>query len=141
MKRFFEKLQSVKIRDIASLFLFPPAWICSLFFRLRHPHLWLICESRGEARDNGYWLFKYIREHHPEQEVAYAIDSASADRERGGCSGKVIPYGGFTHWVYYLTAEKKISAPRRTESPTRRPAICWRSMDFGKIPGCFSSMA
>lgn len=112
MKRFFEKLQSVKIRDIASLFLFPPAWICSLFFRLRHPYLWLICESRGEARDNGYWLFKYIREHHPEQEVAYAIDSASADRERVAVLGKVIPYGGFTHWVYYLTAEKNISSQK-----------------------------
>ena len=112
MNRFFTKLQSVKIRDVLSLLLFLPALLCSRFFRLRHPHLWLICESKGEARDNGYWLFKYIREHHPEQEVVYAIDSASADREKVAILGKLIPYGGFTHWVYYLAAEKNISTQK-----------------------------
>ena len=39
--------------------------------------MWLICEDYNEARDNGYWLFKYIREQQPQQDVVYAINKKS----------------------------------------------------------------
>ena len=112
MKRFWNKLQYVHPRDIASLFLFLIALPCSFLFRRRHKHLWLVCESGREARDNGYWLFKYIREYHPEQETAFVIDRASADFEKVERLGKVVPYGGLTHWIYYLAAEKNISTQK-----------------------------
>ena len=33
---------------------------------------WLIGENRGEClKENGYWFYKYCREHHPEQTVFF----------------------------------------------------------------------
>ena len=62
-RNFFEKLRLISIKDIISLiFIFPMAYFISLFYRSRNENLILICESEKEARDNAYWLFKYIRE-------------------------------------------------------------------------------
>lgn len=74
-RNFFEKLRLISMKDIVSLiFIFPMAYFISLFYRSRNKNLILICESEKEARDNGYWLFKYIRENHPEENVIYVID-------------------------------------------------------------------
>ena len=74
-RNFIEKLRLISIKDITSLiFIFPIAYVISLFIRRRNKNLILICESEKEARDNGYWLFKYIRENHPEENVIYVID-------------------------------------------------------------------
>ena len=54
----------------------------SAFFKMHHKHLWLICEDGTMARDNGYWLFKYIREHHQETDAAFAITKQSPDIEK-----------------------------------------------------------
>lgn len=112
MKRFLNKLQYVRPRDVAALFLFLVALPCACVFRRRHRKLWLICESGGEARDNGYWLFRYLCQEHPEQEAAFVIDLSSADYEKVRALGKVVPYGGLTHWIYYLAAEKNISSQK-----------------------------
>ena len=39
-------------------------YIVSIFYKDREKYkdAWLICERGTEARDNGYWMFKYIRE-------------------------------------------------------------------------------
>ena len=52
-------------------------YIVSIFYKDREKYkdAWLICERGTEARDNGYWMFKYIREKHPEQKIYYIIDS------------------------------------------------------------------
>ena len=39
--------------------------------------IWLISERKDEAEDNGYHLYKYIRENHPEQKVFYLINKKS----------------------------------------------------------------
>ena len=41
--------------------------------------IWLIQEKRTEARDNGYHLFKYLREYHPEIPAYYVIQREAAD--------------------------------------------------------------
>ena len=65
-----------------------------------------------EARDNGYWFFKYMREEHPEQECVYVIDVKSPDYDKVKSLGEVIPFCGFKHWLYYFTAEKNISSQK-----------------------------
>ena len=54
-------LEYVRIKDILHFFLciivFPFAIVAKIFIR----DFWLVCEDKNEARDNGYWFFKYVR--------------------------------------------------------------------------------
>lgn len=107
---FKKRLKDVSLCDIGHIFLFILALPCSYVFKIKHPNLWLICEDKMEARDNGFAFFKYIRTKHPEQEVYYAIDNKSPDYKKVSKLGKTISYGTFKHWVYYLTASQNISS-------------------------------
>ena len=46
-----------------------------------------------EARDNGYWFFKYLREKHPEQSCVYAIKKKSVDYQKVAKLGRTVEYG------------------------------------------------
>ena len=63
-KTFFQRLQKVKPSDLLHLILFVLAIIPAMIYKKTHKPFWLISECKDEARDNGYWLFKYISEHH-----------------------------------------------------------------------------
>ena len=56
------KLKYVKLKDVLACFVFlfmlPAALIAKIFIR----NFWLVGEEKNEARDNGYWFFKYVRE-------------------------------------------------------------------------------
>ncbi len=102
----------IKWRDILHLFLaaivLPWALIAKIFVR----NFWLICEEKNEARDNGYWLYKWICENKPKQKVAYAINKKSPDYEKVKGLGKVISYGTVSHWFWYIVADKNISSQK-----------------------------
>lgn len=119
---FWEKIKRVKLKDILHIFKFLLAWIITRFMRGRHKNLWLFCDTENEARDNGYWLYKYVRENHPEQEAVFAINDKSPDWERAAVLGKTVPYGSLKHWIYYLLAEKNISSQKMGKP---NAAICY----------------
>lgn len=102
MKRYLKRFREVKGIDWLTPVLFPFAWLVARLFYQSKKKLMLIGESRQEARDNGYWLFRHIRENHPEQAVAYVIDFRSPDYQKVRDLGECIHYGSFKHWVYYL---------------------------------------
>ena len=112
MSNLKEKFERVKIKDIFAIFIFIVAIPQALFLRKKRPDMWLICEDYNEARDNGYWLYKYIRKQHPEQDVVYAINKKSVDFARVKDLGEVIQFGSYIHWVYYLAASKNISSQK-----------------------------
>lgn len=107
-----DKLKMVKWSDLLHIFKFLLAIPLALVFKCRHKDLWLICDYELEARDNPYWLFKYIREEHPEQEIVYAISYASPDYARVAALGPTVRYGSLKHWIYYLAASKNISSQK-----------------------------
>lgn len=107
-----EKFERVKFKDILSAFTFVCAIPEAMILRKKRPDMWLICEDYNEARDNGYWLYKYIREKQPQQDVVYAINKKSVDYKKVKNLGEVIQYGGYKHWVYYLAASKNISSQK-----------------------------
>ncbi len=109
---FFQKLQRVHPGDIGHLFLFVLALPVSLIYRLFRRDLWLICDNKNEARDNGYHLFRYIREHYPEQDIVYAISRRSPDFAKVKDLGKTVRYGSLRHWILYLSARKNISSQK-----------------------------
>ncbi len=117
-----EKFERVKWRDILAGFTFLAAIPQALLLRKKRPEMWLICEDCNEARDNGYWLYKYIRMHHPEQDCVYAINKESPDYKRVENLGEVIQFGGYRHWVYYLAAQKNISSQKGGKP---NAAICY----------------
>ena len=109
---FFQKLQRVKIGDIGHIFLFLFALPVALIYKLFRRDLWLVCDNANEARDNGYWFYKYVREAYPEQDIVYAISKKSKDFMRVKYLGKTVDYGSYLHWVLYLAARKNISSQK-----------------------------
>lgn len=77
--------------------------------RDKYRDLWLIAERGVDARDNGYYLFKYITESHPEINIAYAISDDSPDRDRVARLGRVIDYGSLEHFLSLALSKVKIS--------------------------------
>ena len=72
--------------------------------------VWLISERRDEAEDNGYHLFKYIRENYPEKKVYYIIDKKSESYKKIEKYKNIIDHNSLKHYIYYFLAEKHISA-------------------------------
>ena len=107
---FVSKLRLINVKDIFSLiFIYPLAYIVSRFYRSKNKNLILVCESEQEARDNGYWLYKYIREKYSDENIVYVIDFNSPDYNKVKSLGKCINYGSFKHWIYYLSANVVVS--------------------------------
>lgn len=115
------KLKNVKIKDILSIFKLIIALPYALFVRIRYGKFWVICESENEARDNGYWLFKYICEN-TDKYVVYAINNKSSDRDKVKSLGNVISYGTIKHWAYYIASALTISTQK---SGNPNAAICY----------------
>lgn len=112
MKEFIRKFKNVKLRDILHLFLFLVALPIALIYRVKRKDLWLVCDNGQEASDNGFVLFKYICENHPEQDCVYAVYKSSKDFDKVKSTGKTIEYGSFMHWILYLTARVNISSQK-----------------------------
>ncbi|MFP3153694.1 CDP-glycerol glycerophosphotransferase family protein [Lachnospiraceae bacterium ZAX-1] len=119
---FWQKLQRVKIKDLVHIIFFLLACPISFVYRRFRKDLWLICDNENEARDNGYWLYRYIVNTKKDQDVMYAINKKSPDYIRVKQLGKIVSYGGFAHWIYYLTASKNISSQKGGKP---NAAICY----------------
>lgn len=100
------------MQDIVQTFPMVLAAFCSFFFKLFHRNVWLVCERESDARDNGYWFFKYLCEIHQEVEAVYAIDRESPDYMKVASLGKTVQFGSFKHWLYYWTAKRNISSQK-----------------------------
>lgn len=116
MKKIFSKFKYIKFIDIIDIFSFsfilPIALIYKSILRTKKKEIWIICEDKNEARDNGYHLFKYIRTEHPEINIYYAITKNSPDFEKVNKLGNIIYYRSLKHWIYYLSANKIISTQK-----------------------------
>lgn len=88
------------------------ALICAPFVKNKEKYraLWLIAERGVDARDNGYYFFKYVTQNHPEINIAYVISKSSPDADRVRELGRTIPYGSFSHFISLAASEVKISS-------------------------------
>ena len=108
----WQKFKRVKLMDLLHIFLFLAAIPASFFYRIHHRNLWLFCDLAGEARDNGYWLFQYVRKEHPEVDAVFAIDRNSPDFEKVNQLGETVQFGSYKHWILYLSAVNIISSQK-----------------------------
>lgn len=113
IKKILNNSKFIKISDIAGVGIFiavlPMALIYKLYLKFSNKKLWVICEGKDDARDNGYILFKYIRETHPEVNAYYAININCKSYKKVSELENIINFGSFKHWVYYIAASKNIS--------------------------------
>ena len=108
-----KRLKMIKFKDILSIFIFiiilPISLIYRLFLKIRKKDLWLICEDKNTARDNGYHFFKYMRTNHKDINCYYAIDKKSKAYDNVKEYGNIINYGSLKHWIFYLSSKYNIS--------------------------------
>lgn len=121
-KNFFQRLQRVKLSDLFHVFLFLIALIPSFIYKIANKPFWLICDYGNEARDNGYYFYKYMIQKQPEQKVIYAINKKSPDYQKVCSLGDTVQYGSLMHWILYLAAEINISSQKGGKP---NAAICY----------------
>lgn len=98
------------VSDILSVFnymlMLIPSLIYMLVLKVKKQNIWLIFEDKNTARDNGYYLFKYIRNNHPNDLAYYVISKKAKDYNKVSKLGNVINYGSLKHYLYYMVGIK-----------------------------------
>ena len=111
-----KNLKYIKLRDILDVLILIlvliPSLIYKIYLKIINKKIWLICEAKDKACDNGYHLFKYIRTNYPNDAAYYVIDKKSLDYEKVKEYGNIIKYRSLKHWIYYLSANLNISTQK-----------------------------
>lgn len=82
-----------------------------LFKKFHKKKIWLLSDRINIARDNGEALFKYLNTIDTGNVLpVYTISKESEDYRRLKKIGRVIPYDSFLYKMYFLAADKIISA-------------------------------
>ncbi|MFE5334738.1 CDP-glycerol glycerophosphotransferase family protein [Isoptericola sp. NPDC056573] len=101
------------------------AWILPLV----RPFLgiWLIGELPYKAQDNGYHLFRWLREHEPRRRAYYVVAEDAPDRARLDGLGNVVLHGSREH-VRVAFLASRIAGTHHAEYllPSRHPAVVAR---------------
>ena len=100
------------------------ARILTLFCKQK-TNVWLFGERPDEARDNGYWMFKFVTENHSEILSYYAISSSCADYVKVSSLGKTVEYGSFKHYMLYFSTSVYLSTHKYGYAPN--PRLCRRA--------------
>lgn len=108
-----------------------------IYFAIKNTKMtdvWLISERGIDARDNGYWFYKYMKEIHPEIIVKYVIDKKSSDCCKID-EKDIIHYRSKEHYYYFLYSKYLISAEIMGFSPNEQ--LFYRLNKYGllKIKG------
>lgn len=111
-------LRIITFKDIKSIFMCVLSVVPSFFVRARD--IWLISERENDAKDNGYYLFKYIKEKTKRNEVYYVINKESPDYNKIRMYNSVIQFGSFKHYIYTLGCTYNISTQNSAGFPNSK---------------------
>ena len=117
MKRLKEILKLININQIIDIIIFPFILLISLICKPFLKDIWIIEENPNEACDNGYILFKYIKEKEKNINAYYVINKKSKDYKKVEQFGNIIEHRSLKHWIYYLNA-KKIIVTQKYSNPS-----------------------
>lgn len=96
------KMRLLQIKTIIMFFLLN---IGAFFYKGKH---WVLYERGTDARDNGYFFYKYLKEQHPEIKLYYIIDKKSVDYKKVAVDA--VQFGSLKSFWILLTAQKKVSS-------------------------------
>ena len=77
--------------------------------KIEYKNCWLISEHGDDARDNGYFFYKYVRENHLDIDIRYVITKDSPDFDKINNLGKYIIYGSKDHYLAFINSKLLIS--------------------------------
>ncbi len=104
-----EHMISFRLAQVWTLFKFALAYMIALFYK--REEIWIVCERGVDARDNGYWFFKYLRTQQLNLKAFYLITKSSEDFKRlQPYADNVIEFGSMAHFVMLWRASVLISA-------------------------------
>ena len=114
MNKFISSMKYIKLKDILAVFVFIsmliPSIICRIIFKIKGKKLWLICEDGKNARDNGYYFYKYLCKVNPKNiAYYYVIDKNSYDYNKLKNEKNIIQFKSILHWILYMSADYNIS--------------------------------
>lgn len=99
----------LRIKETWAIILMLCGRVISLFC-WKEKKLWLFCERGTDARDNGYWMFRYMKEQHPEINAKFIITDQSEDRKKLSLWGnELIKTNSLQHYIMVWLADYCIS--------------------------------
>lgn len=93
--------------------------------------LWLIGERPAEAKDNGVYVFRWIRRNHPEKQAFYIIDKQASQCDQLVGLGNILDYNSLLHYVAFFYATKIVMPFERSGFP--RAQILWLCYRLGLL--------
>lgn len=90
--------------------------IISPLYKKKCKNVWLISERGDEARDNGYYFYKYLKENHKEIKVKYVISQNSKDLNLIDPSDRIY-FRTFKHYMFFINSKYLISSHYMGYSP------------------------
>ena len=97
---------------LINVFLLAVLWPAAAVLRRTNPayrNLWLVMERGFDARDNGYWFFRYLREQQPHINARFVISRMSPDYDKVAGLGPTCEWRSLKHYLMYLAADMLIS--------------------------------
>lgn len=110
----------IRPRDIPSIVKLFCTFVPAKIYKHLYKDVWIITEYPENARDNGYWLFKYVRENYPGKRVFYPIKRKASDYAKVAQLGNVIEFGGWKHYFLYWASHKFIGTTKYHGFPDER---------------------
>lgn len=129
------KIKKMTGSDWIALFKIAFSFVPALF--LHKKQIWLFSERPSDARDNAFWMFKFVRENHPEINAFYAIDFNSNDYKKVAKIGNVIKFGSFKHHMYTWGCKNFLSAHIGDGFPNKHVCFNLLTMGFYKFNNIF----
>ena len=116
IKRIHHELNYLKPEDFLQVFVFLlsvlPSVAYTIYIKASAKDIWLICEDKEEARDNGFVFFEYLNKIKSDVTSYYAIDYESPDYEKVRQIGRAVKYGSIFHWMLYFASNANISTQK-----------------------------
>lgn len=113
--RIVNAAKQIKLRDFFAPVIFLTLLVPSIVFRIinkiKGRKLWLVAED-GQARDNGYHFYRYVRLEHPKDWCFYAVNCTSPGYKKVKKLGNIVKYGSAKHWLFYMAADLNISSQK-----------------------------
>ena len=79
--------------------------------------IWLFEEKQTEARDNAYYLYKYVKDRRFPVNAYYVIRKGSPDAEKIKQYGITINAGSIKHYMYWMAAKYSINSQQYGAAP------------------------
>ena len=125
MGKLMNELRKLEVVDIKYILLFLLGAFPAFILRRFKKDIWLMCERYDSAEDNGWILYQWIRNNHPEQEVYFILGKKgkAAKESICGIDNRIVVWGSFRHVVLYLAAQNLIKT--MFNNPVPRLRVCY----------------